>query len=475
MRFLHYKMQRRFLKMEEGSPIWGLAVFGLLVALLAIVNGFGAAIQNLNGSELERRAEEGEKKAKKAQKIAEHPTEFINTMLTTVFIVSMVTGIYEYRLLQRMIRHFFVSVQEVWNPLLLSLLVGLIPALCLLVLVMVFGVLVPKKLGNQYAERWVFVLLNPVIWLCILLRPITAVVTFCSNLLVRMFGINPYEDYDNVTEEDIMSMVNEGHEQGVLLASEAEMITNIFEFGDKEASDIMTHRKHIVAADEEWTLKETVEFILQENNSRFPVYKEDIDNIVGILYLKDAMIYYQQHPMDQNRKVVEIKELMREAHFIPETRNINLLFKEMQSKKIHMAIVVDEYGQTAGLVTMEDILEEIVGNILDEYDEEEEKMIEEQEDGSYLIHGMAGLNDVADKLGIRFGEEEYDTLNGFLTAQIDRIPQEDDVIDIFYGGYEFRVLQIENKTIRQVSVRKAEEIEGDCQEEKEVAHHEESC
>lgn len=461
--------------MEEGSPIWGLTVFGLLVVLMAIVNGFGAAIQNLNGSELEKRAEEGDKKAQKAQKIAEHPAEFINTMLTTVFIVSMVVGIYEYRLLQEMIRYFFVSVQEVWNPLLFRLLVVLIPALCLLVLVMVFGILVPKRLGNRYAQQWVFALLNPVILLCILLRPITVVISFCSNLLVRIFGINPHEDYDNVTEEDIMSMVNEGHEQGVLLASEAEMITNIFEFGDKEASDIMTHRKHIVAIDEEWTLKETVEFILKENNSRFPVYKEDIDNIAGILYLKDVMIYYQQHPRDKDCKIMEIENLLREAHFIPETRNINLLFKEMQSKKIHMAIVVDEYGQTAGLVTMEDILEEIVGNILDEYDEEEEKMIEEQEDGSYLIHGMAGLDDVEDKLGIRFGEEDYDTLNGFLTAQIDRIPQQDDVIDIFYAGYEFQVLQIENKTIRQVCVRKVEgEIEGDAQEEeKEVASREE--
>lgn len=460
--------------MEEGSPIWGLIVFGLLVILMAIVNGFGAAIQNLNGSELEKKAEEGDKKAQKAQKIAEHPSEFINTMLTTVMIVSMVVGIYEYRLFQGVLRHLLISVQEAWNPLLLSILIVLIPALCLLVLVMVLGVLVPKRLGKRYAEKWVFFLLNIVVLICIVLRPITAVISFCSNLLVRMFGINPHEEYDNVTEEDIMSMVNEGHEQGVLLASEAEMITNIFEFGDKEASDIMTHRKHLVAVDEEWTLKETVEFILKENNSRFPVYKEDIDNIVGILYLKDAMIYYQQHLQDKERKIMEIEKLMREAHFIPETRNINRLFKEMQSKKIHMAIVVDEYGQTAGLVTMEDILEEIVGNILDEYDEEEEKMIEQQEDGSYLIHGMAGLNDVADQLGISF-EEDYDTLNGFLTAQIDRIPQENDVIDIFYAGYEFKVLQIENKTIRQVNVRKVEETgeEDTKEEEKEVASQEE--
>lgn len=461
--------------MEEGSPIWGLIVFGLLVLLMAIVNGFGAAIQNVNESELEKKAEEGDRKAGKAQRIVEHPTEFINTMLTTVLVVSMVVGIYEYRLFQEILRNLFVSVQEVWNPLLFSGLIIFIPALCLLVLVLVLGVLVPKKLGKQYAERWVFTLLNVVALLCMVLKPVTVVISFFSNLLVRMFGVNPNEDDDNVTEEDIMSMVNEGHEQGVLLASEAEMITNIFEFGDKEASDIMTHRKHIVAVDEEWTLKETVDFILQGNNSRFPVYKEEIDNIIGILYLKDAMIYYQQHLRDKDCKLMEIEELVREAHFIPETRNINLLFKEMQSKKIHMTIVVDEYGQTAGLVTMEDILEEIVGNILDEYDEEEEKMIVEQENGSYLIHGMAGLNDVADKLGISFGEENYDTLNGFLTAQIDRIPQEDDKIDIFYGGYEFKVLHIENKTIRQVNVSRAEEQnKEDTQEtEKEVASHEE--
>lgn len=458
--------------MEEGSPIWGLIVFGLLVILLAIVNGFGAAIQNVNGSELEKKAEDGDKRASKAQKIAEHPNEFINTMLTTVMVVSMVVGIYEYRLFQGVLRQLLVSVQEVWNPFLLSGLIVLIPALCLLILVMVLGVLVPKRLGKQYAERWAFSLLPVILFLCILLKPITVVISLCSNLFVRMFGINPHEEYDNVTEEDIMSMVNEGHEQGVLLASEAEMITNIFEFGDKEASDIMTHRKHLVAVDEEWTLKETVEFILQENNSRFPVYKEDIDNIVGILYLKDAMIYYQQNLQDKDRKIKEMQKLLREAHFIPETRNINLLFKEMQSKKIHMAIVVDEYGQTAGLVTMEDILEEIVGNILDEYDEEEEKMIEQQEDGSYLVHGMAALHDVADKLGISFEENDYDTLNGFLTAQIDRIPRKDDVIDIFYAGYEFQVLQIENKTIRQVSIRKVEK-DVEEEEEKEVASHEE--
>lgn len=458
--------------MEEGSPLWGLIVFGLFVLLMAIINGFAAAIQNINESELEK--EEGDKKAEKIQKMAKHPAKFINVMLTTVFAVGMIVGIYEYRLFRRIVQNIFAEVQEVWNPLLLQVLICLIPAFCLLVFVMVLGVMVPKGVGKRYAKQWAFALFDVVTLLCMLLKPVMAVISFCSNLLIRLFGANSDEDYENVTEEDIMSMVNEGHERGVLLASEAEMITNIFEFGNKNASDIMTHRKHIVAVDEKWTLKETMEFVLQGNNSRFPVYKEGIDNIVGILYLKDVMIYYQRHQREKGHQIAETKELMREAHFIPETRNVSRLFKDMQSKKIHMAIVVDEYGQTVGLVTMEDMLEEIVGNIFDEYDEEEEKMVVKQEDDSYLIHGMAGLNEVADKLGIDFKGENYDTLNGFLTAQIDRIPQKDDQIDIFYGGYEFQVLQVENKTIRQVSVKRVENPEENRTDgEKEIASREE--
>jgi len=462
--------------MEEDSPIWGLTIFGLLVALIAVVNGFGAAIQNLNASEIEKRAADGDKKAKDVLTMVEKPTGFINTMLTTVMISSMVVGIYEYRLFQGVLLKLLVSVQEAWNPLLLSFFLILIPVLCLLILIMVFGVLVPKMLGKRYAEKWAFTLFFVVKLLCLILKPITGVIFFLSTVTVRLFGVNPNEECDNVTEEEIMSMVNEGHEQGVLLASEAEMITNIFEFGDKEASDIMTHRKNIVAVDAEWTLKETVEFILQENNSRFPIYQEDIDNIIGILHLKDVMIYYQQHLRHKEQKIKDIPELVREAHFIPETRNINSLFKEMQSKKIHMAIVVDEYGQTAGLIAMEDILEEIVGNILDEYDEEEEKMIEKQPDGSYLIHGMAELKEIAEELSIDFGEEEYDTLNGFLTAQIDRIPQEGDQITICYGGYQFQALAIKNKTIRLVCVRKIEEQEKEqaTESEKKIASDEES-
>lgn len=358
-------------------------------------------------------------------------------------------------MLGRWFLELFVT-ESTWQRYLRNFMSWVVPAILLLTILMVFGILVPKKLAQRYPESWAYALLGIIGVLTTLLFPLTSIIGVLSDVVIRLFGINPHESLDNVTEEEIMSMVNEGHEQGVLLASEAEMITNIFEFGDKQASDIMTHRKNIVAVDGAWTLKEAVDFILTQSNSRFPVYDKDIDNIIGILHFRDAMVYYEEN--DTDKPVGELKELLRDARFIPETRNINLLFKEMQSQKIHMAVVVDEYGQTAGLVAMEDILEEIVGNIFDEYDEEEE-LITKQEDGSFLIHGMAEFDEVWKVLSLDTEEEEedYDTLNGFLIYKLDRIPQDGETAEITYKGYLFSVLKVENKTIQQIRVTKLEE------------------
>lgn len=258
---------------------------------------------------------------------------------------------------------------------------------------------------------------------------------------------------EDVTEEEIISMVNEGHEQGVLEASEAEMIHNIFEFDDKEAKDIMTHRKHIIALDGNMTFSEAMEFMKKQVNSRFPVYIDNIDNIIGVLHIKEALqICTEQEYYD--KPISEIQNLVRKIEFIPETRNINTLFKEMQKEKSHMVIVVDEYGQTAGIVAMEDIIEEIVGNILDEHDKDED-MIKKQPDGSFLMHGMADFEDVAKTLDIELSEEDdFDTLNGFLISRIDKIPEENERFEVRAYGYCFEVLLIKNKMIQKVRVTK---------------------
>lgn len=235
----------------------------------------------------------------------------------------------------------------------------------------------------------------------------------------------------------------------------AELIRNIFRYMDKDARDIMTHRRDIVAIDGEETLEEALKFMLEESHSRFPIYQEDIDGIIGTMHLREAMRCYFNEEQRQ-KSVKELKDYIRPVTFIPETKSIDTLFKEMQAGKQHVVIVLDEYGQTAGLVAMEDILEEIVGNILDEYDEEE-LMITKQADGSYLADGMLDLEELGDLLAISFEEDEYETLNGFLVDKLDRIPAEDEKCEVAYEGYLFTVLSVDNNIIQRVKIEKQNE------------------
>lgn len=253
-------------------------------------------------------------------------------------------------------------------------------------------------------------------------------------------------------EEDILTMVNEGQEKGTIEADEAEMISNIFALNDKDAGDIMTHRSQIIGIEADMTLQEALDFMLDGANSRFPVYDENIDHICGILYLKDA---FRMNRIAANREmaVKYIPDLLRKALFVTETKKIDTLFKEMQQKKMQMAIVIDEYGQTAGLVTMEDILEEIVGNILDEYDEEEHHIHKKGQD-EYVIDGMSELEELEERFGIDFEEEEFDTLNGFLISKLDKIPEENEQFSIVVGDYRFQILKVKNRRIEKVLVTK---------------------
>ena len=224
------------------------------------------------------------------------------------------------------------------------------------------------------------------------------------------------------------------------------MISNIFEFDDKEVSDIMTHRRHICAVDSRLSLQEAAEFMAKERYSRYPVYEDDTDNIIGILHLKDVMRLMVSQ--DTN---VKITDVMRKPFFVPDTQNINALFKDMQARKVHMAIVVDEYGQSCGLVAMEDILEEIVGNILDEYDQDEDYI--QVIGGSYLMKGLTPLEDISDLLGITF-EEDFETLNGLLISKLDRIPKTSEFASVDMDGYTFKVMSVNDNAISLVKVTK---------------------
>lgn len=279
-----------------------------------------------------------------------------------------------------------------------------------------------------------------------------------SNFLTGLFKKLGRKKEDDVTEEEIMDMVNEGHEQGVLAENEAEMINNIFEFADRQASDVMIHRKNIVAIDCETTVNDAFEFILKENFSRYPVYEDDIDNIIGILHLRDLLKVYVDEA-NRDKKIKEVKhQLLFDATYIPETRNLSVLFKEMQSKKTHMAIVVDEYGQTSGLITLEDVLEEIVGDILDEYDDEE-VLISRRDDGSYVLEGQTTLEDIEELFNIHFDCEDIDTINGYMIYKMGKIPSENEEFSCTCDGYEFKILEVKDKMVTKVLAVKEQALQ----------------
>ena len=257
---------------------------------------------------------------------------------------------------------------------------------------------------------------------------------------------------DDVTEEEIISMVREGHEQGTILASEAELIHTVFEFDDKEVKDIMTHRKNIVSLDGNMSFIDAIEFIIDTGKSRFPVYENDVDSIIGVLHIKDAFTFFEKNEVYRS-SIKDIDGLIRPVDFIPETVNINDLFKKMQSKKSHLAMVVDEYGQISGLIAMEDILEELVGNIEDEHDEEE-NYIRKSDDETFIMDGMTEFSDVKEALSLPVEDDAYETLNGFIISLSDKIPEEGDKTVISAYGYRFSVMSVEDKVIKQVMIKK---------------------
>ncbi|MEG0963088.1 MAG: hemolysin family protein [Lachnospiraceae bacterium] len=437
---------------DGGSPVIGLIVFLVLLILDGIFYGFLTALDEVAESQVERKAEEGDKQAQWLLTVLDSPYNTKHTIQSLVTFVSVIFGIYQVRLFGGML------IQNVLNEdasIYLHMLCYTAAAIGCIFLFTAIGVLAPQKIAARCPHQWLFRLAGIVHMMMLVLRPYSYLTEKLSNLVVRLAGIDPYERIDDVTEEEIISMVKEGHEQGVLQASEAEMIHNIFEFDDKEAKDIMTHRKHMVVIDGSMNLQDVLQFMLDKNNSRFPVYKEDIDNIIGIIHIKDVMIQSRQTQY-LNWEIQDIPGLVREAVFIPETRNINALFKSMQSQKNHMVVVVDEYGQTAGIVAMEDILEEIVGNILDEYDEDD-TMIVEQLEGGYVMNGMAPFDEVCDTLQMTVDEEEYDTLNGYLISLIDKIPGDNEQFEITENGWNFQVVSVKNKMIQTVRVTEAQE------------------
>lgn len=442
----------------DAETIGYIVLFVCLLLMDAMFCGFIALIHSISSVDIEKNEEAlGEKLAAKLKKIEENEISYENRALIAVVVITAILGGFtmpkvliwccDFVLTKQSLMPFFLqAVPE-------ALLSGLFFVLVLFigfVLVLTFSVLIPRRLVRHMSIKRMAVFASAVMAVSIVLKPVTDLTNLLAKGILRLFGVKKNTPKADVTEEEIISMVNEGHELGVLEADEAEMITNIFEYGDKEAKDIMTNRTNITAIDAEMSLTDAIDFMLEEKNSRYPVYEENLDHIIGILHFKDAIRFHNENKRAK-AKLSSYPELLREAIFVPETKNIDDLFKEMQSGKLQMVIVADEYGQTSGLIAMEDILEEIVGNILDEYDVEED-YIEEKGENIYEIDGLTPLEELEDELGIAFDDENFETLNGFMISKLEHIPGEDELFEMDYGGYHFKTLEVENKMFKTVSV-----------------------
>jgi putative hemolysin len=454
--------------MDDGGASCSIIIFLVLLLLEMVFYGFSSAMQNRRVTDAEEGAGEEKEAAKQQKKKEQHlgylldnHAKYANAMQLGVVAINLVLGalilyrtdVYFSYVTYRLAVYHITGLSG-WHVSLIAGLTAVVVTILLLYIIMTFGVLIPKKAAARHPDQWVFGLIQPFYYYVRIVSPFTGLIHITAKAFLHLFGITDADDEEDVTEEEILSMVNVGHEQGILQASEAEMISNIFEYGDKEAKDIMINRNNLVAIDCTMTLQEAAAFIVEAHNSRFPVYDGTIDHIVGILHLKDVM-RMQMNDRMKAKPIGKIKGLLREPVFITEKRKIDDLLKVMQAQKIQMVIVIDEYGQTAGLVALEDILEEIVGNIQDEYDEESVYIRENGAD-EYVIQGMMPLDELGKKLGIDFGEEPFDTANGFVISRLEHIPEEDEEFEFEYKGFSFRILEVGDKVIESIAAKKME-------------------
>jgi putative hemolysin len=325
----------------------------------------------------------------------------------------------------------------------------IVGGIALIFVVALFGIVLPEKLSKRKAEwlRGEYQRLLGV--LSYLIRPFTLLLEVVTKAILWLLRIKPEDLEENVTEEEIISIVNEGSRQGVLEDNEVEMISNIIELDEKEVRDVMTHRRRVVSVGTEMTVEEALQLMLKESYSRYPLYEEEKDNIVGVLHLRDVTATY----VSGEYKEKTLKEIARTPYFVPDTQSADTLFDEMQKKKIHMAIAVDEYGQMAGIVAMEDILEEIVGNIFDEYDIDE-RMILRQGANRYIMKGMTPMEEVEEALGIELEQDDFDTLNGWMISMLGHLPKDKEKAVISAGGCRFQIIDAKNNMIRNVKVVK---------------------
>ena len=428
----------------------------LILLILIFLNAFFAASEiafiTLNDAKIEKQAKEGDKKAKQIRKMLKEPSKFLATIQIGITLAGFLSSAFASdafaeRLAPILYKTIPMLSLGVWKSISIVVI-----TIILSFFTLVFGELVPKRLAMKNYEKIAFGTIRIIRGLSIVTAPFVKLLTVVTNAVSRLFGVKENEE-ESVTEEEIKMLVDQGEEKGTIEEEEKELINNVFEFNDITVSEIMTHRTDIFAIDISTSPEELISELSKEEYrySRIPVYDETIDEIKGILYVKDVL-------KNINKKTFKVKNIMKEAYFVSQNRLINEVFKELQKNKIQMAIIVDEYGGTEGIVTMEDILEELVGDIYDEYDEEE-KEFEQLDKNTYILSGSMTIYDVNKLLDAKIPEGDYDTISGFLQEKLGRIPEDEETPIIETQEVTYKIEEYEDKRILKIKACKNNEKE----------------
>ena len=436
----------------------------IVLIILILLNAYFAASEiafiSLNDAKIEKQAKEGNKKAKQIEKMLKEPSKFLATIQIGITLAGFLSSAFASETFADMLAPVLNSLIpaisiSVWKSISI-----IIITIILSFFTLVFGELVPKRLAMKHYEKISFATIGVIKAISTITAPFVKLLTVVTNAISRIFGVGENEE-ETVTEEEIKMMVNQGEEKGTIKEEEKELINNVFEFNDITVSEIMRHRKDVFAVDISISNEELLEELskVEYRYSRIPVYDETIDEIKGILYVKDVL-------KNINKKSFRVKNVVKEAYFISQNRLINEVFKELQKNKMQIAIIVDEYGGTAGLITMEDILEELVGDIYDEYDKEE-KEYEKIDENTYILAGSLPIYDVNKLLNAGIPEGDYDTISGFLQEELGRIPEEEEKPVIETEKVTYKIEEYEDKRILKVKACKNNEIKTEEEKNKE--------
>ena len=420
----------------------GLVAVVLLVILQGFFSTVKSAIINLTPTRISQLLDEDQARAQLVARLAEDSTRLLATFqVWTTLTGALTIGVAALTLVspfQTILNRIGVvaSVSAVLS--------GGIVVMVVAIALLIVGDLVPEAVGAAHSETLAFMFARPVSMMALLMSPAIKLIVGVSSRLSGLLGGESLSGMPFITEEEIMTLVDAGQEVGVIQADEKEMIYSVFAFGDTLAREVMVPRIDIVALEVESSLDEALSVVIRAGHSRIPIYESTIDNIVGVLYAKDLLKLWQD-----KREAVILREVLRQAFFVPESKHVDGLLEDMQQRKVHIVIVVDEYGGTAGLVTIEDLVEEIVGEIQDEYDAEE-PIVEQTDDQEYIFNARVDLDDFNRLMGTEFPTEMDDTLGGFIYSQLGKVPVPGE--SVRFDGVTIQVLTVTGRRIRKVRV-----------------------